>query len=480
MSNRALIVVRDASGVALLAEALAAEFGFSFFGNQLAVEALASKGIACSLVETAEAATELTRAGRAVNLLIANFVDVETAGRSFMSWKSALGSFDRGIVDAIRSAAWAVDRVAILGNPSDYEAALTELRSTGGKFSQAFRMGRATAALRAASEFDFAVAQYLEVQGADAPDMGALSGYSKAMRFAWPRAELLDTGENGHQLAALYGNFYEHFRKVSGERLSYAGVLTVSRAAYLIGEFEKPAAGLLCNGKIVTVACGSEVSEVLDRVLRHEGARGAWLVVNRDQGRSYLEKALGRGVAGFLAPDFSEEEVAVLKATTGVTALAATSGLGYEALQEVRSVIGGALVQDKDRATINPMEWSVLSLAQPLVDDWESLLFGAKVVRHADSAAVAILSGERLIALEAGHYSASRAFQAIEESGIGLANTVAVFDSAEVEGAVLKALKSFGVRAVLVTGLAEDDGLREAANSCGLVLLGMRKGLKRL
>ncbi|MBK1880080.1 hypothetical protein [Pelagicoccus mobilis] len=480
MSNRALIVVREASGVASLAESLAGEFGYAFSGNQVAVDALESKGIACELVEDKDAVSLIMDAEQGITLLVANFVDVETAGRSFMSWKSALGAFDRGIVEAIRAAGWAVNQTAVLGNPADYDSALEELRENGGKFRQAFRMERATAALRAASEFDFAVAQYLEVQGADAPDMGALSGYSKAMRFAWSRAELLDTGENSHQLAAVYGGFYEHFRHVSGPKLSYAAVLTVSRAAYLIGEFERPAAALLRNGKVVTACCGSELEAVLDRVLSHEDLAGSWLVVNGSAGVDGLAKAIESEVAGVLAPDYSEEEFAGLSGVEKVTAIASISGLGYEALQEVRSVVGGVLVQDKDRAAINPMEWTVLGLAQPLVDDWEALLFGAKVVRHTDSASIAIVSGERLIALETGHYSSKRAWSAIEECGIELANTVAVFDGPEVEPATLKRMKVLGVRAVLLPISEAQDSLREAANECGLVLLGMSKGLRRL
>lgn len=480
MAKRALIVVKDVSGVAALAERLVADFGFELLSNAIAGEALQAKGIVFESIQEDGAARRIADKEGGVALVVANFVDVESAGRSFMSWKSALGAFDRGIVDAIRAAAWAVGRVAVLGNPGDYDAALAELSETGGKLSQPFRMQRATAALRAASEFDFAVAQYLEVQGAEAPDMGALSGYSKAMRFAWPRAQVLDTGENGHQLAAVYGGFFDHFELRSGPKLDYEAVLTVSRAAYLIGEFEKPAAALMRNGKIVTARVGDDLDAILAKVLTHESVASSWLVLNGSVGLAHLQRALASRVAGILAPDFSREELAVLEAESSVTALASISGMGYEALQEVRSVVGGVLVQDKDRVAVNPMEWTTLSLAQPLVEDWESLMFGAKLVRHADSAAVAVVSGEQLIALEAGRYLPKVAWNAVEESGIGLANTVAVFDVPEVEAECLTRMKQFGVRAVLLPLGGDEDSLREAANECGLVLLGMSKGMRRL
>ncbi len=480
MANRVLVVVKDVSGVAALAEVLVQEFGFEILANSIAGEALQTKGIAFEGVEEEKAAASVSDKAQGVSLVIANFADVESAGRSFMSWKSALGAFDRGIVESIRAAAWAVERVAVLGNPAEYDAALEELRSNSGKFRQAFRMQRATLALRAASEFDFSVAQYLEVQGADAPDIGALSGYSKAMRFAWPRAQLLDTGENGHQLAAVYGGFFEHFKQVAGEKLDYASVLTVSRAAYLIGEFERPAAAIMRNGKIVTAQMGDDLDSILPQVLKHRDLAGSWLVLNGSVGVENISTALSAKVAGILAPDYSEEETAVFEANPEVVALASISGMGYEALQEIRSVVGGVLVQDKDRVSVNPMEWTVLSLAQPLVEDWESLMFGAKVVRHADSAALAIVSGGQLISLEGGRYAPKLAWTAIEESGIGLANTVAVFDVPEVEPECLEGMKEFGVRAVLLPLGGDEEALKAAANECGLVLLGMSKGMRRL
>lgn len=480
MAKRVLFMVKDVSGVAALAEKLSSEFGFEALACGLAGEALEAKGVAYTPIEEAEAAALVKSGSEGIALVVANFLEVESAGRAFMSWKSALAAFDRNIVETIRAAAWAVERVAVLGNSADYDAALDELRGNGGKLRQSFRMLRATAALRAASEFDFAVAQYLEVQGADAPDMGALSGYAKAMRFAWPRAELLEQGENAHQLAAIYGGFYERFRQVSGGKLGYSSVLTVSRAAYLIGEFEKPAAALMRSGKIVTVACGDDLAAALASVLKHADLSGSWLVLNGSIGTAALEKVLKGNAAGILAPAFTSQEVALLVDKPTVIALSALSGMGYEALQEVRSIVGGALVQDKDRVAVNPMEWTVLSLAQPLVEDWESLMFGAKVVRHADSAALAIVGQGKLVSLEAGRYLPKLAWLSVEEGGIGLANTVAVFDVPEVEPDCLVQMKRLGVRAVLLPMGGDEAALREAANECGLVLLGMSKGMRRL
>ncbi|MDQ8205068.1 hypothetical protein [Pelagicoccus sp. SDUM812003] len=480
MDKRAIFAVKDVSGIAEFGEKLVERYGYQLHGNEAAKEVFDAKEIACQALDPADAPAFFSDRSNGVSLLVANFLDVESAGRSLLSWKSAMRAFDREIVDAIRAAAWLADHIAVLGNAGDYGAALEDMQERGGRFSQAFRVDRAVAALRAASEFDFAVAQYLEVQGADAPDMGALSGYSKAMRFAWPRAQLFKQGENRHQKAALYGNFFDHFELVAGGDLDFESTLTLSRAAYLIGEFERPATALLRHGKVVHAAFGADHAEALQRGLSSPDASGSWLVVNGNLGEQGLEFALKHGVFGILAPDFTEPERAVLKeASPAVKAVVSTSGLGYDALHEARTVIGGALVQDKDRSAINPMEWTVGSLAQPLVEDWEILLFAAKVARHVDSIALVVANAEGLVGFESGHYSTRRAWDALRRRDLEMKDAVAVVDTEEIAPAILTEMKQRGIRAVIKPVGGKEAEHLSAANEAGLVLLSMSKSLKR-
>ncbi len=479
MGRSVLFSLRDASGAAAFARDLVEEFGFRVFADEEMASKLRTAGIAADVFE-GSAASFLMDPRNEVRILAANFLQVEQAARGFDSWKSALQALDRDRVEALRTAALLPDRMAALDGPEEFALATGELRANGGTLPRSFCLERATRALRATSDFDFAVAQYLEVQGAEAPDMAALGGYPKALRLVWSRAVSLKSGDNDHQQAALYGSFFEHFEQVAGGELDFEAILTVSRAAYFIGEFERPVAALWRKGKLVAARFGDDARSAAGKLLAATTGERLWLVVNGSLGVECLRAGLKARLGGILAPDFSDGERAVLHDQSETAALVSLAGMGYEALQEVRSVVGGALAQDRDRAAINPMEWTVLSLAQPLVDDWEGLMLGAKTVRHLDSSAcVAVRDGE-IVGLEYGRVSTSEAWKSLMSGGLELSGASLVFDEALENVDSLRQVKSRGARLVVCPFGGPVEDLRAEANQLGLTLMTMPKGLRRL
>ena len=80
----------------------------------------------------------------------------------------------------------------------------------------------------------------------------------------------------------------------------------------------------------------------------------------------------------------------------------AREGLGADALQEVRSVIGGVLVQDRDR-TLGPVgEFKVVTQRQPTAEEWEAMMFGWKVGKHVKSNSIVYCRGEQTLGVGAG------------------------------------------------------------------------------
>jgi len=480
MAKRAIFMCVESTGIAEFGEALSSDFGFELLGNALAASVLAKRGVACQELSPSAAIELLEDPAGRVELVAVNFADPALAGRACLSWKAALAGFDRDLAELLRRAAWKLERVAALGLPAHYEAAIGDLRANGGELSHDFRLEMAVGALRAVSEFEFSVADYLEVQAASRPDLAALSGYGKAARFAWPRAQALAAGENAHQKAALYGSFWEHFRQVSGKgALDYQGALELSFAAQLIGEFEKPTCIVTRMGRVSAARSGDTIDSALRGLFDCVQPRGCFVVANGGLEASELAWMAQRGVAGVLAPRFSRCEVDALKEHPAVRAFAPLEGLGYGALREMRSVAGGALIQDKDRVAFNPMEWTVESLVQPELEDWESLLFAAKLARHAQSASVVFARAESSLEISAAHADGDAAFKAVS-GDCDLRDSVAVFDLPCVSGAALRAIKARGARCVLLPSGENVQEQREAAAESGLCLLAMRRTLRRL
>ena len=80
-------------------------------------------------------------------------------------------------------------------------------------------------------------------------------------------------------------------------------------------------------------------------------------------------------------------------------------GLRADSLREVRAVIGGVLVQDRDQKPINARDFKVVSKRQPTADEMTAMMFGWRVVRHIKSNAIVYTGKERTLGVGVGQMS---------------------------------------------------------------------------
>jgi hypothetical protein len=116
------------------------------------------------------------------------------------------------------------------------------------------------------------------------------------------------------------------------------------------------------------------------------------------------ERRIGFGASpsSNIAPRFSEEALAVLGRKKNLRLMVAKEGLQADALQEVRSVIGGVLLQDTNRTLGKVEEFRVVTRRAPSPEEMASLLFGWKVCKHVKSNAIVYCQGERTLGVGAG------------------------------------------------------------------------------
>ena len=139
-------------------------------------------------------------------------------------------------------------------------------------------------------------------------------------------------------------------------------------------------------------------------------ARGPrhWTLVS-DEGYARPPKDMFRG-CGVAVPVFSLRSalglgVGEFADLTSLADWAAAVGLRADTLREVRAVIGGVLVQDRDQKPVNPREFKVVTKRQPTADEMTALLFGWRVVRHVKSNAIVYAGKERTLSVGAGQMS---------------------------------------------------------------------------
>jgi phosphoribosylaminoimidazolecarboxamide formyltransferase/IMP cyclohydrolase len=156
--------------------------------------------------------------------------------------------------------------------------------------------------------------------------------------------------------------------------------------------------------------------------------------------------------------------------------MVAREGMGADALQEVRSVVGGVLVQDRDRHLGRRDEFKVVTRRQPTEEEWAAMLFAWKVCKHVKSNAIVYARGEQTLGVGAGQMarvdSSRIAVWKAGEAGLDLKGSVvaseALFPFAD---GLIAAAEAGATCAIQPGGSVRDAEVIQAADDRGLAMV---------
>ena len=340
-----------------------------------------------------------------IDLVVVNLYPLEqTVAKPHVEFEEAIENIDIGGPSMLRSAAKNHESVTVVCDPADYASVLAATAAGEGSAElKALRRRLALKVFQRTGAYDTAISKYLETQQ-DEPDLEALSGFPATYTLSLKKAQSLRYGENPHQKAALYGSFHEHFQQLQGKELSYNNILDITSATYLIGEFEKPTVAILKHTNPCGVASADTLLGAWEKAYAtdRQAPFGGIIVVNQTLGQDVAEQIKDIFTEVIIAPRFSEEALAIFAKKKNLRLMIAKGGIGADALQEVRSVVGGVLVQDRDRSMEKIAGCKVVTKRQPTPEEWEALLFGWKVGKHVKSNAIVYCRGEQTLGVGAG------------------------------------------------------------------------------
>ncbi len=400
----------------------------------------------------------------------------ETVARPGVGLEEAIENIDIGGPSMLRSAAKNHASVTVVCDPSDYGRVLAALGGEPAALGELRRQLALKVFARTAA-YDAAIARYLESRS-ESPDLEALSGFGPRLALAWERAQTLRYGENPHQKAALYGTFHEHYEQLQGKELSYNNVLDITAATYLIGEFERPTMAILKHSNPCGVASADSLSAAWDAAYAtdRQAPFGGIIIANRT-----LDAALAAAIAEIfteviIAPRFDAGALELLGKKKNLRLMVAREGLGADALQEIRSVVGGVLVQDRDRSSDNPSQFRTVTQRPPTPAEWDSMIFGWKVCKHVKSNAIVYCRGERTLGIGAGQMSridsSKIAVWKAGEAGLDLTGSAvaseALFPFAD---GLIAAAEAGATAAIQPGGSVRDREVIAAADERGLAMV---------
>ncbi len=508
MEKRALLSVSDKTGLVDFARALVEEFDYHLLSTGGTARALTEAGLTVTEVSDYTGFPEMMdgrlktlhpkvhggllarrdlpehlEAAQAhgigmIDLVCVNLYPFEqTIARRDCTLPEAIEQIDIGGPSMLRSAAKNHAAVTVVIEPDDYAGVLEALRGDESALLN-LRRQLAQKVFARTSAYDRAIADFLASR--EVPEEpGAILGLPPRVDLRLEKAMDLRYGENPHQQAALYGTFLEHFEQLQGKQLSFNNIVDITAAAYLIGEFEKPTVAILKHTNPCGVASSMDgLKPAWDQAFEtdRQAPFGGIIVVNRTLDLDLAEAIGDLFTEVIIAPGYTDQAAAFLARKKNLRLMRASATMRADSLQEVKSVIGGVLLQDRDQSPINARNFQVVTERQPTAEEMQSLLFGWKVCRHVKSNAIVYAAGERTLGIGAGQMSrvdSSRiAVWKAGEAGLDLQGSAIASEALFPFPDALEAAAQAGATAAIQPGGAKrDKDVIQAANDAGMVMI---------
>jgi phosphoribosylaminoimidazolecarboxamide formyltransferase / IMP cyclohydrolase len=341
-----------------------------------------------------------------VDLVCVNLYPFEAwAGRRGVTEHEVLEHIDIGGPTMIRAAAKNFGFTAVVVKPESYDAVLQELREGDGKLSLPTRESLAAEAFAYTARYDTAISRWFAEKQGDFPEL-MLSAYEKVTDLSY--------GENPHQRAAYYSqvgarmHVLSQVRQLGGKELSFNNVLDINSGRLLVEEFEVPACAIIKHNNPCGVAVGSSALEAYRRAFAcdPQSAFGGVICLNRPVDAEVASALTGQFVEVVLAPSFSGDAVDVLSAKPNVRILEDGERRRVNVAEwDVKRVIGGLLVQDRDLDLEDRAEMEVVTERKPSEREWGEMLFAWRVCKHVRSNAIVLARNLASVGIGAGQMS---------------------------------------------------------------------------
>jgi phosphoribosylaminoimidazolecarboxamide formyltransferase/IMP cyclohydrolase len=317
----------------------------------------------------------------------------------------AIENIDIGGPTMIRAAAKNHESVAVVVKPESYDAVCAELEESGGEISATTRHWLANEAFAQTARYDAAISRWFSTEYEDFPEHLAVA-YEKVLDLSY--------GENPHQRGALYSeagarsHVLSRVSKLHGKALSFNNVLDLDSARGLVDDFEAPACVIVKHNNPCGAATGASALEAYLKALACDplSAYGGVIALNQPVSRELAEKLHENFVEVLNAPGFEDGALEVLQQKEAIRILCEEERREPDPSErDVKRVLGGLLVQDRD-GDPEPREiMEVVTETQPSEDQWSDLLFAWTVVRRVRSNAIVIAKGGATLGIGAGQMS---------------------------------------------------------------------------
>ncbi len=410
-----------------------------------------------------------------IDLVVCNLYPFQaTIAKPDVSLSEAIEQIDIGGVTLIRAAAKNYERVTVVVDPGDYDHVCQSLVEEG-QLSLEARHQLAIKAFGHTRAYDTAIYGYLagdnvlEASGSDIAEL-----YTLGMTLVQP----LRYGENPHQSAGYYAMQTNNlgFELLQGKPLSYNNLLDTDAAWRAVLAFDERAAVVIVKHLNPTgIAIGATIAEAFAPALASDpvSAFGGVVAVNRTVDLGFAEALGSLFVEVLIAPGFEQDAQELLAQKRKNCRLVVLPTTQERAGLELRSVLGGVLVQQRDLGDPPETEWKVVTKRRPTAEELDALKFAWRAAQHVRSNAIVLAGQTATVGIGGGLPSRVDAVQlAVQKAGENARGAVMASDAFFPFADGVQVAVEAGVTAVIEPGGSiRDQDVIDAADAANLAMI---------
>lgn len=344
-----------------------------------------------------------------IDILVCNLYPFEEAiKKPNVSIDDAIENIDIGGPSLIRAAAKNYRDVIVVTNPKQYDEIIEILKSKK-EIGIEYKEKLAVEAFSHTAQYDSMISQYFRKKWTDEilPE-----------NFTFTMRKIQDTryGENPHQKGAFYGSIptieepcISNAKQLHGKELSFNNILDSDCAIECIKEFPEPTCIIIKHATPCGIASSSNLLQAWKDAYATDvySPFGGIVAFNGEVTKDVAQELSNYFLEVIIAPSFDREALSVFGKKKNLRLLE-LKGLDKKFERkgiDVRSVVGGFLVQEKDVWFSDKKDWKIVTKKKPTQEDLKSMEFAVKCVKHIKSNSVVFVKDTRTVGIGGGQTS---------------------------------------------------------------------------
>ncbi|MBN1861929.1 MAG: bifunctional phosphoribosylaminoimidazolecarboxamide formyltransferase/IMP cyclohydrolase [Candidatus Thermoplasmatota archaeon] len=344
-----------------------------------------------------------------IDFVVCNLYPFEkTIQQAKVTIQDVIENIDIGGPTLIRAAAKNYKDVVVVTDPLQYPEILAFLKSKK-TIPLKYRELLAIQAYAHTAQYDAMITNYLRIRWTDEPlpkDFTVTMRKIQAMRY----------GENPHQEGAFYQTVPPSMEpcvattmQLQGKELSFNNILDANCAIECIKEFTLPSCVIIKHATPCGIASAPRLLQAWHDAYTTDVASpyGGIVAFNRKIPQEVAQDLSQYYLEVIVAPGFEKDAQILFKQKKNLRLLE-LPGLEKEIHRkglDIRSVVGGFLVQDRDVWFTSPKTWKVVTRIKPTNKDVQSMIFAVKCVKHIKSNSVVFVKDQRTVGIGGGQTS---------------------------------------------------------------------------